>query len=216
MESVFAQNPDEYNSIKYQVDFPMPGDPYYTTEVGNRRGFYGVNGIPSVEIDGGWNQHSLNLTQAVFDQFQNEACFVEMTADFQTNFKTIDATVNITPLTDINSNNLALYAVIYGTTYNNVGTNGEIDFKNVMKKMLIDSLPPINANDTITKHLSYTFNGNYILPPSAQSPANLNTEHTVENFNNLGVIAWVQDTITKEVFQSVNASTTCQTLLIFL
>ena len=66
-------------------------------------------------------------------------------------------------MTDINSNNLALYAAIYeSTTYNNVGTNGETEFKNVMKKMLIDSLPPINANNTVTKHLSYTFNGNLV------------------------------------------------------
>ena len=87
MESVLAQNPDEYNSIKYQVDFPGWGD--YTTEVGNRRGFYSINRIPRVEIDGGWDQNSLNLTQAVFDlrmkladsrfsnQFQNNRCYSE-------------------------------------------------------------------------------------------------------------------------------------------
>ena len=213
MESVFAQNPGEYSSVKYQVSFPGSGDPYYTTEVGNRRGFYSINSVPRVEIDGGWDQNGNSVTQAVFDQFQNVPAFVQMAATYSRFSKSIETTIDITPLTDINSNNLALYAVIYeSTTYNNVGTNGETEFFNVMKKMMPSdqgqSLGSLTQGTTVSRTLSYTFNGNYRLPASAQSPANLNTEHTVENFNNLGVIAWLQDKNTKEIFQSVDATFT--------
>ena len=54
--------------------------------------------------------------------------------------KTVETTIDITPLADINSNNLALFAVIYEhATYNNVGTNGETEFINVVKKMMPSS-----------------------------------------------------------------------------
>jgi hypothetical protein len=37
---------------------------------------------------------------------------------------------------------------------------------------------------------------------------NLSTNHTVEDFSNLGVILWIQDASTKEVLQSVDATYT--------
>jgi len=213
MESVFALNPGEYSSIKYQTSWPGSGDPYYTTEGGDRRTYYGINSVPRVEIDGGWDNNGNNVTQAVFDQFQNVPAFVQMAATFSQFSKTVETTVDITSLADINSNNLALFAVIYEhATYNNVGTNGETEFINVVKKMMPSaqgqSLGALSQGATVSRTLSYTFNGSYTLPPNANSPANLNIEHTVEDFENLGVIAWIQDLNTKEIFQSVDATYT--------
>ena len=213
MESVFALNPGEYSSIKYQMSWPGSGDPYYTTEGGDRRTYYGINSVPRVEIDGGWDNNGNNVTQAVFDQFQNVPAFVQMAATFSQFSKTVETTVDITSLADINSSNLALFAVIYEhATYNNVGTNGETEFINVVKKMMPSaqgqSLGALSQGATVSRTLSYTFNGSYTLPPNANSPANLNIEHTVEDFENLGVIAWIQDLNTKEIFQSVDATYT--------
>jgi len=136
-----------------------------------------------------------------------------MAATFSQFSKTVETTVDITSLADINSSNLALFAVIYEhATYNNVGTNGETEFINVVKKMMPSaqgqSLGALSQGATVSRTLSYTFNGSYTLPPNANSPANLNIEHTVEDFENLGVIAWIQDLNTKEIFQSVDATYT--------
>lgn len=213
MESVFDLNPGEANSIKYQMSWPGTGDPYYTSEGGDRRGYYAINSVPRVEIDGGWDNNGNNVTQTVFDQFQNVPAFVEMDATFSQFSKTVETTIEITPLADISSNNLALFAVIYSHRDTaNVKTNGETEFFNVVKKMMPSSsgqsIAALTSGTAVTQTLSYTFNGNYVLPPNANSPANLNVEHTVEDFANLGVIAWLQDVNTKEVYQSVDATYT--------
>lgn len=56
------------------------------------------------------------------------------------------------------------------------------------------TLPAVSIGvwDSITS--SYTFNGNYRLPSNGQAAnvINLATEHSVENFFNLGMIAWIQ------------------------
>ena len=54
--------------------------------------------------------------------------------------------------------------------------------------------------------LSYTFNGQYLLPPDADSPLDHSLGHTVEDFNNLGVAVWIQDVDSKYILQSTEAS----------
>ncbi|MCH1534194.1 MAG: T9SS type A sorting domain-containing protein [Schleiferiaceae bacterium] len=213
MEAVFDDNPGEHNSVKYQMSWPGTGDPYYTAEGGARRTFYGINSVPRVEIDGGWDGNGNGVTQALYDQYQNVPAFVDMTATWSRWTKTIETEVTIAPLADVTSNNLRLFAVIYShLDVANVKTNGETEFINVVKKMMPnengETLSALTSGQSVTKTLSYTFNGNYTLPANAQSPANLSVEHTVEDFTNLGVILWVQDISTKEVLQSVDATYT--------
>jgi hypothetical protein len=213
MEAVFDDNPGEHNSIKYQMSWPGSGDPYYFSEGGDRRTFYGINSVPRVEIDGGWDGNGNSLTQAVYDYYQNQPAFVEMTATWSRWSKTIETDVTITPLADVSSNNLKLFAAIYSIRDTaNVKTNGETEFFHVVKKLMPsssgESLSSLTSGNSVSKQLSYTFNGTYVLPPSAQSPVNLSTNHTVEDFSNLGVILWIQDASTKEVLQSVDATYT--------
>jgi hypothetical protein len=213
MEAVFDDNPGEHNSIKYQMSWPGTGDPYYFSEGGDRRTFYGINSVPRVEIDGGWDGNGNSLTQAVYDYYQNQPAFVEMTATWSRWSKTIETDVTITPLADVSSNNLKLFAAIYSIRDTaNVKTNGETEFFHVVKKLMPsssgESLSALTSGNSVSKQLSYTFNGTYVLPPSAQSPVNLSTNHTVEDFSNLGVILWIQDASTKEVLQSVDATYT--------
>jgi thiol-disulfide isomerase/thioredoxin len=46
LDELFENNPNEYASIKYQMNWPGSGDPYYTEEGGVRRDYYNVNSIP--------------------------------------------------------------------------------------------------------------------------------------------------------------------------
>ena len=94
-------------------------------------------------------------------------------------------------------------------TYNNVGSNGETQFGYVMKKMVPGSsgfsLSPLQDGVPVNENFSYTFQGSYVLPPDANSPIDHSSSHSVEDFNNLGVVLWIQDDATKEIVQSAEA-----------
>jgi len=80
----------------------------------------------------------------------------------------------------------------------------------VMKKMLPDedgtSLPQLVGGQQQTYTLTYEFQGSYVLPPNANFPVNHATEHTVEEFSDLGIAAWIYDVNTFEVYQSTTGT----------
>ncbi|MEX2595767.1 MAG: thioredoxin family protein, partial [Salibacteraceae bacterium] len=45
---LFEHYKGELAIVKYQVNWPGAGDPYFTSEVGSRRSSYSVNSVPSV------------------------------------------------------------------------------------------------------------------------------------------------------------------------
>jgi hypothetical protein len=212
-EALFAQNQNigKFTSIKYQADFPGAGDPYFTQEGGDRRSYYGITSVPRMEIDGGWDENGNNITQQVLDDYTNIICLMNISATYSINNKTIDVDITVDPLENFNSTNLVVHsAIIEETTYNNTGTNGETQFEHVVKKMLPDNngtaLASLTGGTPSTLNQSYTFNGNYRLPPDASNPINDANEHSVEDFSNLMVAVWVQDEISKEVHQSTMAT----------
>ena len=210
-EALFTQNPGKITSIKYQADFPGSGDPYYTIETGNRRAYYAINSVPRMEIDGSWDQNGNNITQQVIDDYVNELCLIDLSSVYSVTGKTVDLDITIDPLENFNSNNLVVHsAIIEETTYNNVKNNGETQFEHVVKKMLPDdngtSIPSLVGGTQSTLNQSYTFNGNYRLPTDASNPVNHTIEHSIEDFSNLMVAVWIQDVVTKEVYQSTYAT----------
>jgi hypothetical protein len=56
--------------------------------------------------------------------------------------------------------------------------------------------------------LAYEFPGNYRLASDGQNPINLATEHSVEGFDDLEVVIFVQNKTTKNVIQSAIAERT--------
>ena len=40
MEAFCNNNPGKYTYVKYQMNWPAPGDPYYTNEGGVRKTYY--------------------------------------------------------------------------------------------------------------------------------------------------------------------------------
>ena len=50
--NVLANFPGQYTLLKYQMNWPGSGDPYYTSEAGSRKSYYGVNSVPRLQIDG--------------------------------------------------------------------------------------------------------------------------------------------------------------------
>ncbi len=63
-------NPGEYSLIKYQMNWPGNGDPYYTEEGGVRRDYYGVSSVPDLYINSDHHFPAIDFTQEVFDEYQ--------------------------------------------------------------------------------------------------------------------------------------------------
>jgi Secretion system C-terminal sorting domain len=208
-------NQAKFVSIKYQQDYPGSGDPYTTTESKNRSGgYYGINSIPRMEIDGGWDENANSFTYAEYTQARQNPAAYKMNGSFtaDTLTKTFAAKVRYAPLYNSIGAKLTI-AIVEKTTTQNVKTNGETQFFNVMKKMLPDENGTLLAPsaegvwDSITS--IYTFNGNYRLPINGQSNNIINNslENSVEQFSDLTLLAWIQaNDVTKQVLQSANFS----------
>lgn len=200
---------NQHTTIKYQMNYPGNGDPYYFAESGTRHSFYGINSIPRMEVDGGWDGNANSYTAGLYDQFAAKPAFVEITGSAAYSWKnTITADVTLKPSANFASSNLRLFGVIIEkATYNNVATNGETEFYNVCKKVMPSTsglvlTGGLTKGTDVVKSLSYTFNGPYTLPPNGKSPINIATQNSIENWDNLAVVVFVQDVVTKEVFQS--------------
>jgi len=173
----------------------------------------GVSSVPSLICDGGgFKNHPGYYTLILFNQLANVPAIATTTgtATVDTNSKKVDLHVTINPVTNFNNPNLRFFAaIIEKGTFKNVKTNGETEFHYVMKKFMTningDIIAPLELNTPITRNYSYTFRGNYRLPTSASSPINHSTEHSVEDFNSLMVVYWLQDIVTKEVYQAGKA-----------
>ncbi len=209
--NIFPNRAGKFTVIKYQQDFPGTGDPYATTEGVNRRGtFYAINSIPRMEVDGGWNSNASSYTLSLFDQFQAEPAFIKIEAKHVIKLNDIKVDVKITPLVDFNNTNLKMFVAINEkSTSKNIKSNGETQFSHVLKKMLPNdngtTIGVLTKNvDKNMPQLAYTFKGNYRLPLDGQAANRINvfTENSVEEISDLEVVVFIQDIVTKKVYQS--------------
>jgi hypothetical protein len=186
MNPFFNQYQHDITLVKYQMNWPGAGDPYYTAEGGVRRSYYGVNAVPSMFIEGA--NVATNWT-AVFNAYQNamnQQAFMEISA--QHIIEGDDITVNAIIKPYVNATNVRVHiVVIEQTTYGNVGTNGETSFKHVMMKMLP------NANGTAA---NLSVGSHFVLNYSHDMSGTF-----VEDMDDLRVVVFVQAG-DKSIFQS--------------
>jgi len=206
-----SANAGKFTGIKYQMNWPGSGDPYYTGEGGIRRGYYGISAVPYMLIDGGWNQNGNNLTQSVMDNYQQQASTATISAQYLVTGQKVEISVTVNAVEDLPGTAYRMYiAIVEGKTTQNVGSNGETEFFNVMKKMVPFSagsfMGLLTKGQSYVKHYSYTFNGNYRLPSNANNPINPSIEHSVEDFNDLKVVVWIQENVSSKVEQSAYAT----------
>lgn len=203
-----SQNDDQAVSLKYQMNWPGNGDPYYTLEGGERRNVYGISGVPTTEVDGTTEVSTGNLSQNTLNSAYAVAPRVTIDAHYEVDeaAKIITVQASVTVL-EPTPPGWRLYMAVfeYGTT-GNTGTNGETSFEHVMKKMLPNEsgkvMSPMQAGETFNWTEVYTFNGNYNLPANGLSPIDHTIEHSVEEFSDLGVAVWVQTLLNSEVMQA--------------
>lgn len=210
-----TKDPATFVNVKFQQDFPGVGDPYCTTEAVNRRGYYAINSIPRTEIDGGWDGNGNSFTDEIFEESRKVPAFYSLKGDYKIEGKKVTAKVKFQSLFD--SPGAKLYvAVIEKTTIANVASNLETEFHSVMKKMLPTeagtTLKPLGILASDSMSFTYTFNGDYRLPVDGQAANRINhaTEHSVEEFEDMYVVAWIQGN-DKQVFQAANLTASSTT-----
>jgi len=209
----------EYVSVKYQQDFPtagggtIKGDPYATSETINRRNYYSINSIPRMEANGGWDKNAGQFTSTDYTTFKNQPATYNLSGAYtlDASTKEVKAKVTYAPLNNtVAAAGVRLHIVIIeSVTENNAKTNGETKFYDIVKKMLPNNqgtgLGAMTVGTPQTTTLTYKFEGVYRLPSDGASAnrINLGTEHSVENFANLKVVAWVQGA-DKTVYQAAH------------
>lgn len=176
--------------VKYQMSWPSPGDPYYTEEGGVRRAFYGVNAVPQLFTCGANCATTFTAVNTAFTNLLAKDAFITLSANHQVDTATglISVSGQITPYFN-GSDFILLAAVCEKVTTENVATNGETEFHHVMMKMLPD------AEGTALNLMSG-------VPQSFEFTDVDLTGTNVEEMTDLEVVLFVQNTTSKEIFQS--------------
>ncbi len=192
-------NDGKLTIIKYQMNWPGSGDAYYTPEGGTRRNFYGINGVPSLFIDGNELANtpgtSVSQLQSKLDNAYAIPANYDITGAFQINQNEVSVQTNINAYESRDKLKMFI-VVVEKTTTGNVGINGETEFTNVMMKMY----PSANGME-----VGFTENSNYCLS------AKIDMEGTnVEEMDDLAVVIFIQDPVTKEILQSAYAEETTE------
>lgn len=185
MNNFCNNNLGRFAYVKYPMNWPGSGDPYYTAEGGVRRGYYGVSGVPSIFLDG--NTVSYSGIQGIFN---NEA-LVPSYADIQGFFTVDGTTVNISfdVMAYVGMENVKMYVCVdEKLTTGNVGTNGETSFHHIMMKMVPNAQgTTISLDGCEVRHFDFTQNM---------------TSTNVEEMDDLEVVVFLQNNDTKEVYNS--------------
>ena len=186
MDAFCNNNPGKYTYVKYQMNWPAPGDPYYTNEGGVRKSYYGVISVPYLFMDA--DDYSFNpVPQGDFDEHFNTPAVVEIKGSFWTEGTEIHVIADLMPFADIEDVKVHV-AVNEKTTHNNATINGETSFHHVMMKMLPNAqgtTMSFTAGQLETLRFDYDLAGTH-----------------VEEMDDLEVAVWIQRKSTKKVFNS--------------
>ncbi len=181
------QHADEMTLVKYQMNWPGSGDPYYTEEGGVRRNYYGVTWVPWLVGEGQFVNTSTADAQAVLDAAAVTPGLLDIASSFSLDGTEITINTSVLPYASFSNFRIHMVVFEYITTQN-VATNGETEFEHVMMKMVPDvNGTTVNLSDRVPYSLTETID-----------LAGTN----VEEWDDLGVVIIVQDFASKDVFQS--------------
>lgn len=183
----WCENHPDITLVKYQMNWPGSGDPYYTAEGGTRRGYYGVSYVPDLFYNGLRINTNVSAVQSSYDAGLNLTSYIDIASSFTIVGTTINITTNILPWDNVGSVRVH-NIVIEKITTGNVSSNGETEFHHVM----MDMVPDANGASV---------NLQYGTPVQLQYSVNLSSTN-VEEYDDLMVAVLVQNQGTKEMLQS--------------
>lgn len=182
-----ANHADDITLVKYQMSWPGSGDPYYTEEGGDRRGYYGVSWVPWQVADGKQIETTIGAVNSFFDAAMVNPSFASVVGTHSINGTVIDITTTVLPFANF-ANNRVHIVVFENVTTQNTGNNGETEFHHVMMKMVPD------ADGTTVDFVDRE-------PFTMSHQVDL-AGTNVEEFDDLGVAIIVQDFGSQSIHQS--------------
>lgn len=196
MENVFAADPGKSITIRYAQNFPSPGnDPNYNGESGSRLSYYGITGIPTLVVDGGFQTNEGSYTAEIQDYYQGIPSQVALSGVYSLDNTTRQfsfATV-VGGADSISKTNLVLRVALVETSWNghwNVSQSHAAQTFNQIFRHWGQSGTPLphnlvpGKNDTLTNI--------YTHPAST----------LVQHFDSIVPIVFVQNKNTKEILQA--------------
>lgn len=195
--AVVAANIDYLTPIKYQTNWPGfdPMNVQTQTDVAPRVTYYGVSGVPNGRQNGILEVFPLNnYTAAMIQAAYNTLTPVTMTLTHTLNATYDSVFINVSVKSDAAlSGTLRLRVAVVEDEIifpSAPGSNGEVDFYQIMRKMVPSSAGTNTGNFTAGETKTYSF---------AWKLANF------YDLNQMSVAAFLQDDATKEVHQSVRS-----------
>ncbi len=186
MANLTAANPGKYTYTKYPCYWPGAGDPYCNDDTRTRVAFYACNAAPQTFLDG-IDQGFTSVTQGALDEHYATPAFADVRGAFNVQGNTINVTADFMSYFNMSGIN-AYISINEKTTTGNVGTNGETEFHHILMKMLEDGNGnPLELNIGEYKRFEYSFDMSSTF---------------VEEMNDLEVSLWIQDPVSKEIFNS--------------
>jgi thiol-disulfide isomerase/thioredoxin len=206
MNPVYKQLEDEGKIIyiKYQMNFPGAGDPYYVPEIaGVRAKYYDIVGVPSCYGNAtefyGQNNNSdgtpglrplVNAFAGTKSYFDISLDSAHISAD-----STIYVKYKIT--SKIPAELTVQTAVFEQTTYKNKGTNGETSFPHVTMKMFPDG----NGNIVnFKKDSTYEFVYEYDM-----------SKTFMEEISDLRLVVFIQNDVSRVIYSASQREVSCPT-----
>jgi hypothetical protein len=209
---VFESREGKISVVKYQMSWPGTGDPYYTSEANSRRNVYGVNSIPYF-FRNAISQDYSRFDSASIDQDLLDSTGMSMGLRYMINpdSQSISIRARAEALEAFTVGAQRIYiAIVEKVTYQNKKSNGESEFHHVFKKMLPEGGGELIAGNLEPGYVfefdsTYVFQGSYRLPNNSGDPTNSAIEHSIENFDSLHVIMFMQGLSSpKLIYQSAN------------
>jgi len=143
-----ATHGHEITLVKYQMNWPSSGDPYYTAEGGVRRTYYGVNSVPDLYVDGKVCGTNTTAVNNAFNTSKATMTYLDIQSEHEIQGNNVIIDCNILPYANYSGVSVQI-AVLERKTTQNATTNGETEFHNVMMKMVPDatgSMVSLTAN----------------------------------------------------------------------
>ena len=186
-------------AAKYHVNIPQNCSGT-TAETQARQQFYGVNSAPASRLGGNaFAGHPISITQQMIDaEYARLTIFtIEPTAVFQNTNLTV--TVDVTSLVQFTGAGNVLHVVVFENNvaranFSTASTNQQ-NFTYVVRKMLPNANGTAMPNMTAGQSQEFTFNHNI-------------TNLMAGDITNISVVAFIQNTSTREVYQANHAAFT--------
>ena len=201
-DALLDANSDIVTSIKYHVWWPAPGnDPMYLANIEDntaRTNYYGINSVPRAVLDGNFfNGQPATVSQAMLNLAADEPTVFSV--QIQHELSPEEDMIYVTTLIQSDGEASGALAAHTGVIEKHIafasppGSNGEKDFYNVMKKLLPNSI----GADLPTEWEA----GDYVILQNSWLLSD------IYDISEIGVVGWVQDRGSKDVYQAANSTT---------